>query len=52
MPMASRYIRRALEDAGLALAHLAEAAVRSEKGVPVDSLVVVARALDRDTRAR
>ncbi len=35
------YLRRALEASGLALAHLAEAAVRSEKGVPVDSLVVV-----------
>jgi predicted TPR repeat methyltransferase len=37
------YIRRTLADAGLAPASIAEAAVRSEKGVPVDSLVVVAR---------
>jgi predicted TPR repeat methyltransferase len=36
------YVRAALTDAGLAVAHLAKAAVRSEKGVPVDSLVVVA----------
>ena len=32
-------------------AHLAEASVRSEKGVPVDSLVVVARGLDREPNA-
>jgi len=38
------YIRRALKDAGLALASLSEVSVRSEKGVPVDSLVVVAQA--------
>jgi predicted TPR repeat methyltransferase len=37
------YIRRALIDFGLALASIAPATVRSEKGVPVDSLVVVAR---------
>jgi predicted TPR repeat methyltransferase len=37
------YIRRALADAGLALVSITEAAVRSEKGVPVDSLVVVAQ---------
>jgi predicted TPR repeat methyltransferase len=36
------YIRRILAGAGLATAALAKAAVRSEKGVPVDSLVVVA----------
>lgn len=36
-------IREALADAGLAVAHVAKAAVRNEKGVPVDSLVVVAR---------
>jgi predicted TPR repeat methyltransferase len=36
------YLRRVLEDAGLGLLSVAEAAVRSEKGVPVDSLVVVA----------
>jgi predicted TPR repeat methyltransferase len=34
-------IRRVLEDSGLTLAYLSEIAVRSEKGVPVDSLVVV-----------
>ena len=37
------YIRRVLADAGLSLASVAEAAVRSEKGEPVDSLVVVAQ---------
>ena len=38
------YVRSVLGDAGLVPAHLAKAAVRSEKGVPVDSLVVVAQA--------
>jgi predicted TPR repeat methyltransferase len=38
------YIRRALAGAGLTLASISEAAVRSEKGMPVDSLVVVAQA--------
>jgi len=38
------YIRRALSEAGLTAASLAKAAVRSENGVPVDSLVVIARA--------
>jgi predicted TPR repeat methyltransferase len=37
------YLRRALADAGLAAISIEPAAVRSEKGVPVDSLVVVAR---------
>ena len=37
------YVRGLLDDAGLVSAHLAKAAVRSEKGVPVDSLVVVAQ---------
>jgi predicted TPR repeat methyltransferase len=37
------HIRQALGNAGLASMHLAEASVRSEKGVPVDSLVVVAQ---------
>jgi predicted TPR repeat methyltransferase len=46
------YLRAVLGNAGLSLAHLAEAAVRTEKGVPVDSLVVVARPLDRDGSAR
>ena len=36
-------IRRALTEARLTAASLAKAAVRSEKGVPVDSLVVIAR---------
>jgi predicted TPR repeat methyltransferase len=36
------YIRSAIATAGLALASLSKAAVRSEKGVPVNSLVVVA----------
>jgi predicted TPR repeat methyltransferase len=38
------YVRRALEDAGLAICSLAKSSVRSEKGVPVDSLVAVAQA--------
>jgi SAM-dependent methyltransferase len=37
------HIRHAIEASGLALGHTAEAAVRNEKGVPVDSLVVVAQ---------
>jgi len=37
------YIRRALAAADLAVASITEAAVRSEKGAPVDSLVVVAQ---------
>jgi len=37
------YVRGVLDAAGLAPAHLAKAAVRSEKGVPVDSLVAVAQ---------
>ncbi|MGB6535010.1 MAG: methyltransferase [Xanthobacteraceae bacterium] len=45
------YLRSALGAAGLAVAHLAKTPVRSEKGVPVDSLVVVA-ALDRNSTAR
>jgi predicted TPR repeat methyltransferase len=39
---AEPYIRRALTEAGLTAASIAKAAVRSEKGVPVDSLVVIA----------
>jgi predicted TPR repeat methyltransferase len=38
------YIRRSLADAGLTVASISEVAVRSEKGMPVDSLVVVAQA--------
>ena len=41
---AEPYIRRALAGAGLTIASVADVAVRNEKGVPVDSLVVVARA--------
>lgn len=37
------YVRAVLNDAGLSLAHLAKAPVRSERGVPVESLVVVAQ---------
>ena len=37
------YVRSTLVEAGLAPVHLAKAAVRREKGVPVDSLVVVAQ---------
>jgi predicted TPR repeat methyltransferase len=37
------YVRGVLGAAGLVPAHLGKAAVRSEKGVPVDSLVVVAQ---------
>ncbi len=37
------YVREMLSAAGLTLAHIAAASVRSEKGVPVDSLIVVAR---------
>jgi predicted TPR repeat methyltransferase len=38
------YIRRALTAAGFMLASASRAAVRSEKGAPVDSLVVIAQA--------
>jgi predicted TPR repeat methyltransferase len=37
------YLRHVLGASGLSPAHLGKAAVRSEKGVPVDSLVVVAQ---------
>ena len=37
------YLRGVLDDARLAVAHLAKTSVRSEKGVPVDSLVVIAQ---------
>jgi predicted TPR repeat methyltransferase len=40
---AEAYVRETLGAAGLAVAHLAETPVRSEKGVPVDGLVVVAQ---------
>ncbi len=38
------YLRATLRNAGLAVASLAQASVRSEKGVPVDSLIMVAQA--------
>jgi predicted TPR repeat methyltransferase len=38
------YLRKAIADAGLSLRELSKAAVRTEKGVPVDGLVVVAQA--------
>jgi predicted TPR repeat methyltransferase len=37
------YLRRVLDAAGLSIAHFAMGSVRSEKGVPVDSLIVVAQ---------
>jgi predicted TPR repeat methyltransferase len=37
------YVYAVLRDAGLAAAHLGKTPVRTEKGVPVDSLVVVAQ---------
>jgi predicted TPR repeat methyltransferase len=37
------YVRAVLGSAGLAVAYLERASVRSEKGVPVDSLVIVAQ---------
>jgi predicted TPR repeat methyltransferase len=37
------YVRTVLGDAGLTVAHLDKTPVRTEKGVPVDSLVVVAQ---------
>jgi predicted TPR repeat methyltransferase len=40
---AETYVRETLGATGLAVAHLAETPVRSEKGVPVDGLVVVAQ---------
>jgi predicted TPR repeat methyltransferase len=47
---AEAYVREALGAAGLAVAHLAETPVRSEKGVPVDGLVVVAQPRDAHSR--
>jgi predicted TPR repeat methyltransferase len=38
------YLRHAIAEAGLSLLTLAEAPIRTEKGVPVDGFVVVARA--------
>jgi predicted TPR repeat methyltransferase len=45
------YVRGALDNAGLTLAHLSEVSVRTEKGMPVDSLVAVARAFSAHSRA-
>ena len=44
------YVRGVLGTAGLKSAHIAKTSVRSEKGVPVDSLVVVAKS-DAHSRA-
>jgi predicted TPR repeat methyltransferase len=41
---AEPYIRRSLTNAALTITSISEVAVRSERGAPVDSLVVVARA--------
>jgi predicted TPR repeat methyltransferase len=49
---AEGYVRETLAVAGLAVTHLAEAAVRSEKGVPVESLIVVAQPLPAHSRER
>ena len=49
---AEAYLRQTLGAASLAVAHLAEAEVRSEKGVPVDGLVVVAQLSSEHSRAR
>jgi predicted TPR repeat methyltransferase len=45
------YIRRVVADAGLMLASVSEIAVRREKTVPIDSLVVVARLPRAHSRA-
>jgi predicted TPR repeat methyltransferase len=45
------YLRHMLADAGLTLASVSKVAVRSEKGVPVDSLVVLARLPPAHSRA-
>jgi predicted TPR repeat methyltransferase len=37
------YVRRVMAEASLQVAHLAKSSVRTERGVPVDSLVVVAQ---------
>ncbi len=37
------YVRRVLGDASLAVVHFAEVSVRTEKGVPVDGLVMIAQ---------
>ena len=40
---AEAYLREALRSAGLSVSSLAAVTVRSEKGIPVDSLVVIAQ---------
>jgi predicted TPR repeat methyltransferase len=44
------HVRGAVENAGLAIAHWTQASVRTEKGVPVDGLVVVAWASSAHSR--
>lgn len=48
---AEAYLRQTLAAAGLAVRHLAEASVRSEKGMSVDGLVVVAQLSSTHSRA-
>jgi len=45
------YVRAILHEAGLGIAHLAKATVRTEKGVPVDSLIVVSQPNSAHSRA-
>jgi predicted TPR repeat methyltransferase len=49
---AEGYLRETLAIAGLVVAHLTEAAVRSEKGVPVEGLFVVAQPLPAHSSER
>jgi predicted TPR repeat methyltransferase len=37
------YLRSVIEGAGLSIAHLAAARVRTEKGAPVEGLIIVAQ---------
>jgi predicted TPR repeat methyltransferase len=46
------YIRHMLADAGLATETMTEAAVRSEKGLPVESLIVVAQSAAQSRASR
>jgi predicted TPR repeat methyltransferase len=48
---ADAYLRQTLEAAGLTVSHLAAASARSEKGIPVDGLVVVAQPAPIHSRA-
>jgi len=45
------YVRTVLREARLGVAHLAKASVRTEKGVPVDSLIVVSQQNSAHSRA-